>query len=60
MNKLIISGYLGNDPKIYVTQSGKKQAKVSLTGNLYHSLHGTERMVEMHHLQSSICTKKTM
>lgn len=31
MNKLIISGYLGNDPKIYVTQSGKKQAKVSLS-----------------------------
>ena len=65
MNKLIISGYLGNDPKIYVTQSGKKQAKVSLSVKIgkdwkFVPLHGTERMVEMHHLQSSICTRKTM
>lgn len=31
MNKVIISGYLGNDPKIDITQSGKKKASCSLS-----------------------------
>lgn len=31
MNKVIVSGYLGNDPRIDITQSGKKKASVSLS-----------------------------
>lgn len=31
MNKVIVSGYLGNEPKIDITQSGKKRALISLS-----------------------------
>ena len=31
MNKVIISGYMGNDPKIDYTQSGKKKASCSVS-----------------------------